>query len=578
MGPYHASAPRPPALGEGATRPRLHRFRALAVCALALLACGEPPPPPIPFAPGATGPARRLLLIGLDGANWEILRPLLDTGRVPHLAGLIAAGTASILWSEEPTVTPAVWTTILTGRSRDAHGIEGFTGRDPRTGAVVPARSSMRRTPALWTYLGQLGRTVGIAGAYVTWPAEPVHGFLVSRRVAEPGFTHTTWPAALAARVGDGDPATFDALFVEPGFLGDAETDFRTGFLRRSWITDHAAFALGLEALGPEPPDFVFVYFHLPDTAQHVFWPPGEEPEASRAFEPILRAYEHVDGRIGALLDRVAAPGTAVMVVSDHGAAGTGVAVLFERHSDVLLAALGLLEFERSPTGEPRVDMRRSLFVPGPESAAMVQFWVNRQHPRLADRPDLRTQLASRAMSQLGDLRFDGSGRPFFRFVERSANDPDAIVAELGITAEEVDDTVTIGGRTLRVADLYRPAPFGGGHTDRGVLIAAGPPFRVGLDRVPAHPEDHDSPPESGALGVLDVAPTVLAALDLPVPAALEGHVMREILRGDFVRGRDFTPRAVELDWKPYEPAGMEDELALPDENLKMLRALGYAQ
>ena len=543
----------------------------------ALAACSEPRPP-IPFPVAPSGPAERLILVGIDGASWEILRPLLESGRMPRLAGLIESGTSSILWSEEPTVTPAVWTTILTGRTRDEHGIHGFTGRDPKTGAVVPSRSSMRRVPALWSYLNHFGRSAGVAGAHVTWPAEPVDGFIVSRRVPEPGSSHTTHPDALAARAGDGDLASFATFFIEDGFLVDAESDFRTEFLRRSWITDHTAFELALLALEPRVPDFLFVYFHMPDSAQHIFWPPGKAPEEDRHFEPIFRVYEHVDAHIGALLDRVLTPTTAVMVVSDHGAAGTGIAVLFERHSDVLLAALELLSFRESEDGEPEIDRERSLMLPGPESASMVQFWVNREHPRLADRPDLRGQIAERAMQRLGDLRFDGSGRPFFTTIERSPDDPDAVRAQLGITAEEVNDTVTIGGRTLPVADLYRPAPFGGGHTDRGVLIAAGPPFRVALDLVPEHSEPHAKPPPRGALRVVDVAPTVLAAMDLPVPEDLTGRVMREVLRPEFAEDRDLRAQAVEMPWSPYEPAGMDAELAIPDENLKMLRALGYAK
>lgn len=542
---------------------------------LALAACERaqaPTPPPA----GPPGRADRVILVGLDGAGWPLLDAAIAAGRMPWLAGLVDAGTSAVLWSEEPTVSPALWTTILTGRGPDAHGIRGFTGRARNGVDVVPSHSAMRRVPALWSWLEHYGRTAGIVGGHVTWPAEQVSGFLVSRRVSEPGFSHTTHPPELAARAGDGDLAAFDSLLVADGFLSPEAPDNRYDFMRETWRTDHVAFELGMQALGERAPDFLFVYFHVTDSAQHVFWPPKRAAEPSRAFEPILRVYEHVDRLLSGLAARVQGERTAIVVVSDHGAAGSGVAVLFERHTDELLAALGFVSFRGSGAAR-EIDRERSLLLPGPASGEMVRFWVNRAQPELAGRADLRARVAEEARARLGELRLERAGRPLFREVIRSPDDPDVLEAHLGFESlDDAGDTLRIGERSVPVSTFYRPAPFGGGHTLDGVLVAAGPPFRKATRLVPGGPAPRQRPAD--APGIRDVVPTLLAALGLPVPTELDGRVLEEILDPTFLAEEPPRREDVTLDWRPFDPEGLEDEIAEPDEMLRMLEALGYAQ
>jgi hypothetical protein len=540
------------------------RFVLLLAASLAACSAGEQPP--APDVPPAT--AERLILIGLDGAGWPMLDAVIRAGRAPWLAGLVESGVSARLWSEQPSVSPALWTTMLTGRGPEAHGIHGFTARAPDGDGVVPAQSTMRRMPALWQYLNHFGRSVGIVGAHVTWPAEPVDGFLVSRRVAEPGSSHVAYPPELAARAGPGDLASFEKLLVDGGFLSESDGDRRYAFMRQTWQIDTAAFELGAEALAERRPDFLFLYFHLPDSAQHTFWPPGRTPESDRAFEPIFRVYEYVDRRLAGLVEPLRDARTAVVVVSDHGAAGTGIAVLFERHTDRLLSALGYLSL--GPGGE--IDKGASLVLPGPASAEMVRFWVNREHPVLAARDDLREAFTLRLLERLRGLRLERADRPLFREVERSAEDPDVISARIDLRSlDDANDFVLIGHRRARFSDLYRPAPLGGGHTLEGVIVADGPPFRHGVRLVPPGP----APRRPDEPGIRDVAPTVLAALGLDVPDAMDGRVLDNLLRPELpVPAR----RSIALDWQPFRPRDLGAEEAEPDAMLEMLQALGYAQ
>ena len=73
-----------------------------------------------------TSPAKKLLLIGWDAADWKVINPLLDRGQMPHLARLVAEGASGNLATIEPPLSPMLWTSIATGKRPGKHGIHGF--------------------------------------------------------------------------------------------------------------------------------------------------------------------------------------------------------------------------------------------------------------------------------------------------------------------------------------------------------------------------------------------------------------------------------------------------------------------
>ena len=136
----------------------------LALATLLLAGCGDRARP----AP--------VTIVGVDGAAWRVLDPLLARGELPNLARLIAAGVHGSLRSEIPLVSPAVWTTIATGVSRQRHGIRDFT---------VAGRIAMsldRRVPALWTFASAAGLRSALVVWWATYPAEMIEGVVVSER------------------------------------------------------------------------------------------------------------------------------------------------------------------------------------------------------------------------------------------------------------------------------------------------------------------------------------------------------------------------------------------------------------
>ncbi len=333
-------------LREALARQLGERFRASG---LVLLSCdvtgleirSEPPE-----AAGAVSRPTgiKVLLIGLDGADWNIIDPLLRAGRLPNLARLIQTGVRGRLRTITPMLSPVVWTSIATGVLPARHGIIDFLATTGRDGERIPVTSNLRKVKALWSILSERERTVGVVGWWATYPAERVNGFIVSDRIAYQLFG--VRQAADQPREGKVFPADLDGLVasltVAPETVGVADVsryirmptdalllpadqnklidDFKT--LLASGDT-YARIGRTLETRFR--PEFLGVYLEGTDTVAHLFMPytspplPGIDPDAAQRFgRAVDEYYRHTDEMIGELVS-AADPHTAVIVCSDHG-------------------------------------------------------------------------------------------------------------------------------------------------------------------------------------------------------------------------------------------------------------------
>lgn len=128
-------------------------------------------------------PRQKIFLIGLDGASWNLMTPLLKQGKLPNFQKLIDSGTFGPLKSFTPTKSPILWTSIATGKVPTKHGIGSFTAE--KDGKMIPVSGAQRVTKAFWNILSEYGISIGVVNWWVTWPPEQVNGFVVSDRYRE---------------------------------------------------------------------------------------------------------------------------------------------------------------------------------------------------------------------------------------------------------------------------------------------------------------------------------------------------------------------------------------------------------
>jgi tetratricopeptide (TPR) repeat protein len=283
---------------------------------------------------------QKLLLVGWDGADWEIALPLMKAGHMPVLSRLIEGGASGDLTSFKPYLSPVLWTTFATGHDPDKHGVHGFAEVDRVSGNVQAIGSQSRQVKALWNMVSEQGGTAGVVGWMGSFPAESIHGSYVADEFAHPPDpTSAAWPvtpgcvyppslgeelAELRLRAADVDPGLLGLFLPELHERGLEQDPLLSRLMQRlaQLYTLHNA---SIAIVSRDQPDFLAIYFHFIDLICHdflVFHPPRHAEvnlgEYARYQEVVSAAYRVQDALLGDLLAHCA-PDTGVMLVSDHG-------------------------------------------------------------------------------------------------------------------------------------------------------------------------------------------------------------------------------------------------------------------
>ncbi len=307
-----------------------------------------------PAGPGDAVPAAArldhpIVLIGLDGADWQIIDPLIAKGRLPNIAALASRSKRGSMRSFEPILSPLLWTTVATGKSPDEHGIIDFLLPDPATGRRLPITSRARKVEALWNIFSERGLTSDVIAWWASWPAERIRGRIVSDRVAYSLFDVAqageglTWPAALMdeirpdlvddsairyedlSRFLDISRSDFDAARARVGRDPSLATHDPITHLARILASTRTYHRIALRLLDDGQPDLFAVYYQGIDEVSHRFahfMPPKMAMVNERDFERYHRAVEafyiYQDELLGQLLAKIS-PRSTIVVLSDHG-------------------------------------------------------------------------------------------------------------------------------------------------------------------------------------------------------------------------------------------------------------------
>ncbi|MDX1461678.1 MAG: alkaline phosphatase family protein [Marinirhabdus sp.] len=124
----------------------------------------------------------KLLLIGWDAADWDIIWPLIAQGKMPALKKLIENGVYGNMSTMNPPYSPMLWTTVATGKTPDKHGVLGFIEVTPDAKTVRPVTTTSRKTRALWNIFHNQGMKSNLVGWWPSFPAEPINGTIISDR------------------------------------------------------------------------------------------------------------------------------------------------------------------------------------------------------------------------------------------------------------------------------------------------------------------------------------------------------------------------------------------------------------
>lgn len=286
----------------------------------------------------------KVVLIGIDGLDWNVADPLLREGKLPNLARIIEGGVRADFQSLEYGIkSPIIWTTIATGKGPQKHGIADYL-EDTEDAPLF--NSNGWRARAVWDILGEAGYTVGVINWMVSWPAQPVNGYNVSDRIVfteGDGFDpieRTTYPEELLEELEPHQRAVAGIPDDEIAHLLNGDV-WRTGevpivtdgayTVRVVYANDQTVVNVADYLLeSREQPDFFAVYLNGADVSSHYFWGPMDPStvdlympdELIETFKDVIpRYYQRMDAVVGEILDRVDDDST-IIVCSDHGFRG----------------------------------------------------------------------------------------------------------------------------------------------------------------------------------------------------------------------------------------------------------------
>jgi predicted AlkP superfamily phosphohydrolase/phosphomutase len=532
----------------------------------------------------------RVLVLGLDGATFDVIDRLIAEGRMPNLERLARDGVRGKLESTAITNSFPAWSSCTTGVNPGKHGIFYALLRDRTRYGLKLMNSSDVKARRLWNLLNDAGYTTGIVNVPGTYPPQPLDGFLVTDMLTPSLESRLTEPESLKGEMLE---ALGDYIIDVPIGLGTKE--YVRERLHRS-IEIREELALWL--LERHDPDFFMCIFTELDRCQHRFWNDQDPSHPLYAegnqFEGVVdEIYERCDRAVGRILEHVG-PDATVFVVSDHGFAGYRRNVLINHW----LIDQGLLVLQDPPAGPGllgraigRLKRALSPLAPPKDGKTYVSKWTNvttsendyldrvdwsRTRVYFAQHGGLRINLAGREPQgivteaeypavigkirrEIVKLRFPDSGEQIF---ERIVTKEEAFS---GPFLEDAPDVLVDGSRRSRLRMSIMPGhglfvdAIHGGHDRFGIFYAVG----KGIKRA-ATVED---------ARLLDVTPTVLYRFGAPLTTDMDGRVLEEVFTDEFRRDRTIDRHGTSVLTDRSEEAFSDDER---EELEGRLRDLGY--
>jgi predicted AlkP superfamily phosphohydrolase/phosphomutase len=483
------------------------------------------------------GPKRRVFILGLDGATFDLIEPWAAEGHLPNLRSLMDSSAYGVLNSVMPPMSPPAWTTAITGVNPGEHAIFDFVYRLPDGGTLLSQTARGRRAMPIWAILSDRGRKVGVVNIPVTDPPDVVNGFMISG-LPHPERRGYTYPPELEGELeGYRIDSMGDAL--EPGA---GEMDLLQNFIE---VRDQRLKAI-LKLMSEREWDFFWAVFTTCDRVQHFFWKfmdenhPGYDPDAAPELKnAIFNFWVGLDKGVGRIMDAMPEDVT-VIVMSDHG-------------FGPIYKELRLHNLLRGRDLEgPDI-----CYANGYEGQ---QIFVNLKGklPGGVVPPDQYEQTRDKIARALLEATDPETGETMVEAVYRkeevfsglySTKAPDLVALERPFYFIQSD---TLAGR-----DPVGPvtSSFNAWHRPEGIVMVIGEGVSTG--RVPN--------PQS----IMDIAPTALYLMGEPIPRSIEGRVMEDVFEPAY-----FAAGPIRYSDESTRFEGEEREYT--EEELERLKAVPY--
>lgn len=512
----------------------------------------------------------RVFVLGWDGATWDILRPLMAEGRLPVLRSLMAKGVSGTLGSVFPPLSPVAWTTVMTGKNSGKHGIFEFVEHqhNPLSGRVNSSRAI--QSELVWETAGRFGKKAVAGAVPMSYPPRPINGFFVGDFLSPadaPDFSSDSAAFSRMKQELGGKYRAWATVTHDGGHEADALADLT------SFLSEHLAAA---EYMATHHEWDLFMYdLMATDRIQHELWHAWQPThmkakgrDLSKIRDGFVQFWEMLDAGVGRILEKLG-PDTNVILMSDHGFGPIEWYVNF----NVWLLDEGLIQLQdslyvrqkhwfyrrgvtpewiynlmaRFGLADQRVSrfqgkqdnfwdrLATSAFLSGKhidwsKTVAYAQgnfgqifLNIKGRQPNGSVEPEDAPALIAKIKERLFSIKHPETGEPLVEKVYERSDLYSGPYSDMGpdLTVVLKDwNYRTIGLHEFTTHKTISPA-FGptGDHRMEGMIVGVGPAFEPG------------ALPQNASL--LDIAPTILHLLNVPVPDDMDGRVLTELLKPD---------------------------------------------
>ncbi len=529
----------------------------------------------------------KTLLIGLDGATYTVLRPLMEGTAeegvvMPFLASMVESGYSAKLASTNHPLTPPAWTSVCTGRTPGHHGIYDFVRFEDMGDDVYFTLYDARdiRVETLWQLASRQGKSVVSLNFPMMAPPFEVEGALVPGFVSWKHLRRNMYPSTLYDRIAgiEGfEPKELSWDFERESQIGEVMSDAEL----YKWVDKHLPrdqqwFNIGKALLEEDKPDLFALMLDGTDKIQHQawhvldpeLWTGGATDDARAVRRLVLDYFRGLDGYLKALHE-AAGPDAHMIIVSDHGFAGAEKVVRI----NLYLEQLGHLTWRPSDGSEAakRRDLanfanldwtQTQAFCPTPSSNGIVIRQKSEKCPNGVP-PSEYEAFRDKLIEDLLKMEDPSTGEKVIAEVlKREDAFPGAAMENAPDLTLILSDHGFVSVRNRTPAVVKRPTPLGTHHPD-GIFIMTGP----GVQNV----RDADR------MSIVDTTAIVAHSMGLAIPSDFEGKVPDTLYSADWtadhpIRIGETTQAGKKAE--PQEEASDEQK----EEVLAQLRLLGYLE
>jgi len=553
--------------------------------------------------------SERILCLGLDGCSWKVLKPWMDKGKLPQISKLVEAGISGDLLSTYPPNTAPAWSSFMTGKNPGKHGIFDLSMLNKKELSEYPATSQCLKGQTLWEILSDHGKSVMVMSIPVSYPLRKVNGVLIGDFLTPKGARNFTHPPELLdeleSRFGP-YRLHYNQVYTKRN-VGNVIQEAYDVLEYQSKVADYL--------LKKQKWDFMAIHFFGTDRLQHELWhlmdpdhPAYEERVTAKYGEKLSGFFTALDQSLSQLIE-TAGEDVHIALLSDHGfgpthhyltinnwlieegylrfkkGAWTKLKSLFFRAGITpdlmykLAMNLGMANFRQSGGLGTRHHIFQLLYLfflslqdvdwkhtKAYSKGNFGQIFLNvkdREPHGIINMGEPYKSVREEIIAKLKKLTVPGSSRllldPVFRREDIYTGDNNEAAPDIFFLPADMSYKAL--GTMDFISNRFIQKSFGhsGDHRMEGILALCGPHFQ-----------------KTGFVEqaeIMDLAPTILYLLGLPIPEDMDGRVLSDVFVEDFTRD---NPKRTDSSHRKREEEGENLSDSELSEIKKNLKALGY--